>query len=155
MPIADDWNSLGYVGGDALYSLSQAHPDFEFTLLVRNEEKAKLVAGQYPNAKFVYGTLDDSEVIEKAAAAADIVVRMYFQKYRVLEVGNALGLTAIPDTADSSDNLPAARAIAKGIAEGHTNEKPGYWIHLCGTGMLQWYDWDHNRYGQSPLPEEK
>ncbi|KAI0911152.1 hypothetical protein F4823DRAFT_586890 [Ustulina deusta] len=21
--------------------------------------------------------------------------------------------------------------------------------------MLQWYDWDHNRYGQSPLPEEK
>ncbi|TGJ85975.1 hypothetical protein E0Z10_g2776 [Xylaria hypoxylon] len=125
--------ATGYIGGEALYSLYQAHPDFEYTLLVRNEEKAKLVSGQYPNAKFVYGNLDDSDVIEKAAAAADIVVH----------------------TADSSDNLPSARAIAKGLSEGHTDEKPGYWIHLCGTGMLQWYDWDNDRYGQSPLPEQK
>ncbi|KAI0205383.1 nucleoside-diphosphate-sugar epimerase [Astrocystis sublimbata] len=125
--------ATGYTGGDALYALHQAHPDFEFTLLVRNEERAKLVSGQYPNAKFVYGGLDDSEVIENAAAAADIVVH----------------------TADSSDHLPAARAIAKGLSKGHTDEKPGYWIHLCGTGMLQWYDWDNDRYGQSPLPSQK
>jgi N-acetyl-gamma-glutamylphosphate reductase len=72
---------LGYIGGEALYSLYQAHPDFEYTLLVRNEEKAKLVSGQYPKAHFVYGNLDDSEVIEKAAAAADIVVRTCFQEY--------------------------------------------------------------------------
>ncbi|KAI1423042.1 nucleoside-diphosphate-sugar epimerase [Xylaria sp. FL1777] len=125
--------ATGYIGGEALYSISQAHPDFEFTLLVRSEEKAKLVSSQYPKAKFVYGSLDDLEVIEKAAAAADIVVH----------------------TADSSDHVPSATAIAKGLAEGHTKEKPGYWIHVCGTGMLQWYDWDNNRYGQSPLPEEK
>lgn len=124
--------ATGYIGGEALYSIHKAHPDFEFTLLVRNEEKAKLVSSQYPNAKFVYGALDDSEVIEKAAAAADIVVH----------------------TADSSDNLPPARAIAKGLAKGHTSEKPGYWIHVCGTGMLQWYDWDNERYGESPLPEQ-
>lgn len=125
--------ATGYIGGEALYSISKAHPDFEFTLLVRNEEKAKLVSGQYPNAKFVYGSLEDSDVIEKAAAATDIVVH----------------------TADSSDNLPSAKAIAKGLAKGHTSEKPGYWIHVCGTGMLQWYDWDNERYGQSPLPEQK
>ncbi|KAI0490940.1 nucleoside-diphosphate-sugar epimerase [Xylaria cf. heliscus] len=125
--------ATGYIGGEALYSLSQAHPDFEFTLLVRNEEKAKLVSSQYPNAKFAYGSLEDSEVIEKAAAAADIVVH----------------------TADSSDNLPSAKAIAKGLSKGHTDEKPGYWIHVCGTGMLQWYDWDNDRYGQSPLPSQK
>ncbi|KAI8625144.1 nucleoside-diphosphate-sugar epimerase [Xylariaceae sp. FL1651] len=124
--------ATGYIGGEALYSIHKAHPDFEFTLLVRNEEKAKPVAAQYPKARFVYGNLDDAEVIEKAAAEADIVVH----------------------TADSSDNLPAARAIAKGLAAGHTKEKPGYWIHVCGTSLLQWYDWDHNRYGQSPLPEE-
>lgn len=59
------------------------------------------------------------------------------------------------DTADSSDNLPSAKAIAKGLAKGHTKEKPGYWIHLCGTGMLQWYDWDNNRYGESPLEDQK
>jgi hypothetical protein len=64
-------------------------------------------------------------------------------------------LTTAPDTADSSDNLPAARAIAKGLSEGHTDEKPGYWIHVCGTSILQWYDWTHDRYGQSPLPEQK
>ncbi|KAI0877026.1 nucleoside-diphosphate-sugar epimerase [Hypoxylon argillaceum] len=122
-----------YIGGEALYSIHQAHPDFEFTLLVRSEEKAKLISPQYPNAKFVYGNLDDSEVIEKAAAAADIVVH----------------------TADSSDNLPSARAIAAGLSKGHTDEAPGYWIHVCGTGILQWYDWDHNRYGQPPLPEQK
>jgi len=59
------------------------------------------------------------------------------------------------DTADSSDNLPAARAIAKGLSAGHTDEKPGYWIHVSGTSILQWYDWDNDRYGQSPLPEQK
>ncbi|KAI0967521.1 nucleoside-diphosphate-sugar epimerase [Xylaria arbuscula] len=125
--------ATGYVGGDILYALYQSHPDFEYTLLVRSEEKAKLVSAQYPTAKFVYGDLESAEVLEKAAAAADIVVH----------------------TADSSDNVPAAQAIAKGIAEGHSKENPGYWIHLCGTGMLQWYDWDNNRYGQSPIPEEK
>jgi hypothetical protein len=63
-----------------LYSLHKAHPDFEYTLLIRSEEKAKPVLEQYPKAKVVYGTLDDSDVIEKAAAEADIVVRKYFAK---------------------------------------------------------------------------
>lgn len=57
--------------------------------------------------------------------------------------------------ADSADNVPSARAIAKGLAAGHTAEKPGYWIHLCGTGILTWYDAGHERYGQAPLPEQK
>ncbi|KAI0157631.1 nucleoside-diphosphate-sugar epimerase [Xylariaceae sp. FL1272] len=125
--------ATGYIGGEALYSISKAHPEAEFTLLVRNEEKAKQVADKYPKAKFVYGDLDSSDVIEKAAAEADIVVH----------------------TADSSDHVPAAKAIAKGISKGHTAEKPGYWIHVCGTSLLQWYDWDNNRYGQDPLPEQK
>lgn len=57
-------------------------------------------------------------------------------------------------TADSSDNLPAARAIAAGLAAGHTAENPGYWLHVCGTGILQWYDETHNRTGQPPFPGE-
>jgi N-acetyl-gamma-glutamylphosphate reductase len=71
---------IGYIGGEALYSIHQAHPDFDFTLLVRDEAKAKLISGQYPKAHFVYGTLDDSDVIEKAAAAADVVVRTCYHK---------------------------------------------------------------------------
>ncbi|XDG08364.1 hypothetical protein ABKA04_007979 [Annulohypoxylon sp. FPYF3050] len=125
--------ATGYIGGDALYSLVKAHPDFEYTLLVRNEERGKPVAAAYPKARLVYGTLDSADVIEKEAAAADIVVH----------------------TADSADNVPSATAIAKGLAAGHTAEKPGYWIHLCGTGILTWYDADNKRYGQAPLPEQK
>lgn len=67
----------GYVGGDAFYALEKKHPDYEYTLLVRNEERGKEVKVKYPNAKLVYGSLDDSIVIEKAAAEADIVVRQY------------------------------------------------------------------------------
>ncbi|KAI0149964.1 NAD(P)-binding protein [Hypoxylon sp. NC0597] len=125
--------ATGYIGGEALYSLVKAHPEFEYTVLVRNEERGKPVAAAYPNVRIVYGTLDDAEVIEKEAAAADIVVH----------------------TADSADNVPSAKAIAKGLAAGHTAEKPGYWIHLCGTGILTWYDAKHKRFGQAPLPEER
>lgn len=80
MWIADECILLGYIGGEALYSIHKVHPEFEFTLLVRSEEKAKQVSSQYPNVKFVYGSLDDTDTIEKAAAAADIVVRMCPQK---------------------------------------------------------------------------
>ncbi|KAI2472616.1 NAD(P)-binding protein [Annulohypoxylon bovei var. microspora] len=125
--------ATGYIGGDALYSLVKAHPDYEYTLLVRNEERGKPVAAAYPQARIVYGTLDDVDIIEKEAAAADIVVH----------------------TADSADNVPSATAITKGLAAGHTAEKPGYYIHLCGTGILTWYDSDNKRYGQAPLPDQK
>lgn len=71
--------------------------------------------------------------------------------------------------------MPSAHAIAKGLAAGHTAEKPGYWLHICGTGMLQWVriritcplclfptdkpglqrDRRENRLGQPPYPDEK
>jgi hypothetical protein len=65
----------GYVGGDALYTLYNAHPDWEFTALVRNSEKAAPVAAAFPKVRFAYGTLEDSAVIEEEAAKADIVLR--------------------------------------------------------------------------------
>lgn len=68
---------LGYIGGEALYSLYEAHPEFEYALLVRNADRGKPVAEQYPKARLVYGSLTDGEVIEKEAVAADIVIRMH------------------------------------------------------------------------------
>ena len=47
-------------------------------------------------------------------------------------------LTHVSDAAQSSDDVPSATAISKGLAAGHTAEKPGAYIHICGTGMLQW-----------------
>lgn len=48
---------------------------------MRNEERAGPVKARYPGARLVYGTLDDSAVIEKAAAEADIVIREYCYYY--------------------------------------------------------------------------
>ncbi|KAM0260791.1 hypothetical protein ACHAQJ_002557 [Trichoderma viride] len=122
----------GYVGGTAFDYVYNAHKDYEYTVLVRDEARAQLVKAKYPTVKFVYGALEDTDVIEKAAAEADVVIH----------------------TADSSDHASSARAIAKGLEEGHTTEKPGYWLHLSGTGILTWYDHANNRAGEAPVPEQ-
>lgn len=54
------------------------------------------------------------------------------------------------DTADASDHEGAARAIAKGLAAGHTAEKPGFWLHVSGTGILTWLDSETNTFGEAP-----
>ena len=67
--------ATGYIGGDALYDISRAYPNLELALLVRSREKAEAVQTQYPKARIVLGGLDDSEIIQKEAAWADIVIR--------------------------------------------------------------------------------
>lgn len=57
------------------------------------------------------------------------------------------------DTADSSDHAGAAKAIAKGLAAGHEKEKPGFWIHISGTGILTWDDSRTATYGEPPYTE--
>lgn len=66
----------GYVGGTAFDIIYEAHPDYDYTLYVRNEERAKPIAEKFADVKFVYGDLDSVDVIEKAASEADVVVRM-------------------------------------------------------------------------------
>lgn len=44
------------------------------------------------------------------------------------------------DAADASDHEGAAKAIAAGLAKGHTKENPGYWLHTSGTGILCFWD---------------
>jgi hypothetical protein len=65
----------GYIGGDAFHVLSQEHPDFEYAALIRTQEKADYVKGLYPNLRVVIGSNDDSEIITKESAWADIVLR--------------------------------------------------------------------------------
>ncbi|KAL3496463.1 hypothetical protein BJX62DRAFT_222123 [Aspergillus germanicus] len=108
----------GYIGGDAFHVLSQEHPDFEYAALIRTKEKADYVKGLYPNLRVVIGSNDDSEIITKESAWADIVLH----------------------TADSSDHVGAANAIAKGLVEGHSPSRPGYWLHTGGTGILTYFD---------------
>jgi nucleoside-diphosphate-sugar epimerase len=42
------------------------------------------------------------------------------------------------DTADASDNEAAAKAIAAGLASGHSRANPGFWLHTGGAGILCW-----------------
>ncbi|KAL1857631.1 hypothetical protein Daus18300_010271 [Diaporthe australafricana] len=121
----------GYTGGDIFHVLEKAHPDFEYSLLVRNESKAAPVKEKYPNVRIVYGSLDDSKVLEEEASKTDILIH----------------------TADASDHAGAAKAFAAGLAAGHSKEKPGYWIHTGGTGILTYNDTDADRWGQ-PLAYE-
>lgn len=65
----------GYIGGTALALIAEAYPDSSITLLVRNEKRAEPIRAKYPKMKFAYGSLDDADVVEKAAAEADVVVR--------------------------------------------------------------------------------
>ena len=67
--------ATGYIGGDALYALEKAHPDYEYTIIVRDSDKGALVASKYPKTRLVYGTLDDSALLEQESARADIVLR--------------------------------------------------------------------------------
>ena len=67
----------GYIAGDALFAIYAKHPKFEYTALVRTEQKADIIRKAYPSARIVLGDLDDSELLSKEAAKADIVLRMH------------------------------------------------------------------------------
>jgi len=111
-----------------LHALEKAHPDYEYTAMVRNSDRGALVAAVYPRIRLVYGTNDDTKLIEEECAKADIVIH----------------------TADASDNAGAANAIAAGLSKGHTKEHPGFWLHTSGTGILTWKDTEDSRYGEAP-----
>lgn len=46
--------------------------------------------------------------------------------------------------------MVGATAIAKGLAAGHSKEKPGFYIHTSGTAILTWKDMEIETYGEAP-----
>ncbi|KAJ5218078.1 uncharacterized protein N7498_000177 [Penicillium cinerascens] len=114
-----------YVGGDALATLVAKHPEFSYSAMVRSTQKAEQVMAQYPNTRVMIGDLDDSALLERESAAADIVLH----------------------TADASDHVGPARAIATDLVAGHGKGNAGYWLHMGGTGILTFEDSDKNEYG--------
>jgi nucleoside-diphosphate-sugar epimerase len=120
----------GYIGGDAFYELFSRHPDWDYAVMVRGTERGAQVARQYPNVRLVYGSNQDTSILESESAKADIVIH----------------------TAEAADDEGAAKAIAKGLADGHSPDKPGFWLHTSGTGILTWADMRAERYGE---PDDK
>ncbi|KAL4893259.1 hypothetical protein BDV59DRAFT_201848 [Aspergillus ambiguus] len=117
--------ATGYIGGDALSVLATQYPDLAISVLVRSAGKSKEVQAKFPSVRIVQGGLDDSKLLEKESADADIVLH----------------------TADASDHVGAANAIAAGLAAGHSKENPGYWLHTGGTGILTFADTDRGVFG--------
>lgn len=68
----------GYIGGDILYTIAYAHPEYEITALVRNSEKGARVAQEYPRVRLVYGDNETRALIEEETKKADIVMRKYW-----------------------------------------------------------------------------
>jgi hypothetical protein len=60
-----------------LYALHKKFPNFEYRALVRNSDSGAKVAAEYPKIRLVYGTLEDSALLEAETARADIVLRTY------------------------------------------------------------------------------
>ncbi|KAK5098722.1 hypothetical protein LTS08_006100 [Lithohypha guttulata] len=117
--------TTGYIGGDALVELVQAHPDWDITCSVRNSEKGAKIAKEFAHIKLVYGTLDDVDMIEEEASKADIVYHF----------------------ADC-DHIPSAEAIIRGLARRETST-PGWYIHTSGTLILGWKSQKDNTFGET------
>jgi len=103
--------ATGYIGGACLQHLL-LDSSLEITALVRNVDKAKKLEGL--GIKTVIGSLDESEKLIAASAAADIVYH-----------------TA------HADHLPAIHAILRGIKSRYnkTGQVP-LLFHTSGTGVL-------------------
>ncbi|KAL4741095.1 hypothetical protein BDV11DRAFT_77292 [Aspergillus similis] len=102
----------GYVGGDLLYALLSAHPDWEssITLLLRNTSYATAFKSAYPKINLCFASHEDKAAIEKAVAEHDLVLHF----------------------ALSADNLPSAEAIVSGLEA----RRGGIYIHTSGTDVL-------------------
>jgi hypothetical protein len=137
----------GYIAGDALYTLNQKHPDYEYSALVRTQEKADIVKKAFPNVRTVLGGNDDSDLLKEEAAKADVVLRtLTFLPHDAIQ--EELVTNSLTDAADASDHEGAAKAIAEGIRSGHSKENPGYWLHTGGTGILTYQDSEADRLGE-------
>ncbi|KAJ4252485.1 hypothetical protein NW762_011086 [Fusarium torreyae] len=115
--------ATGYVGGDALFTLIKAHPEYEITALVRNKDKGGLVTKQFPSVRLVYGDLDNFELLADEVSKADIV-----------------GHWA------SCEHEGAAKAIVEGLAR-KDRETPGFLIHLSGADIICFEDITEETYG--------
>ncbi|KAL9098814.1 MAG: hypothetical protein Q9163_005592 [Psora crenata] len=115
-----------YIGGDVLYDVFNAHPEYDYACLVRDSDKGSQVASQYAKARLVYGGLDDVGVLEEEAKKADVVLNCA-----------------------SSDHEGAAQALVRGLAASERQDRPGLLIHTSGTGLLIYKDMERKTLGEA------
>jgi nucleoside-diphosphate-sugar epimerase len=115
--------ATGYIGGDALYRIVEAHPDWEITAIVRNSDKGAKVAQHFAKVRLVYGDLNSTDLLEEEASKADIV----------LHTANC-------------DHKASATAMLKGMAR---SSKPQvFYIQTSGTSILAQESFAKNVFGE-------
>lgn len=122
-----------------MYAIANAHPDWDITCLVRTSDKGAKVAKDYSKVKFVYGTLDDADLIEGEVKKADIVCSM---------CPTCIGGKCSNQPTDfaNADHEVSANAIARGLAA-HDPSVPGFLVHTSGTGILLFEDIREKTFG--------
>ncbi|PYH83140.1 NAD(P)-binding protein [Aspergillus uvarum CBS 121591] len=116
--------ATGYIGGDVLYALTQACSSCEVTALVRSEKKAALLASKFPMVTPVIGDLESATQIASEVSKADVVLHLA-----------------------SSNHLPSATAIARGLTE--TKRQSPVWIQISGASLLSGPEIARGSYGQA------
>ncbi|RAL12670.1 uncharacterized protein BO97DRAFT_51955 [Aspergillus homomorphus CBS 101889] len=115
----------GYIGGDVLHALRLALPKCEYSVLLRDKEKAKKISAAYPDVRVVVGDLEAAAVIEKEASQADVVIH-----------------------AASTNHIKSVEAIARGLSA-ENRAKPGHWIQISGASVLSMPDIENKTFGQA------
>lgn len=114
--------ATGFIGGDFLALVSEKHPEWDITALVRNSDKGATVAQAYPKVKLVYGDLDSTELLAEESSKADIV--MHFA---------------------NCDHEASAQAIVEGLNRSPKSEV--FYIHTSGSGILTAETFEKNAFG--------
>ncbi|CAG8071388.1 unnamed protein product [Penicillium salamii] len=113
--------ATGYIGGEILHTLQQTHPDYNVSVLIRDQEKANKVTNAFPKVRVVLADLDDVEIIEEESRNANVVIH-----------------------AASNKHIASVKAIAKGL-EGRPD---GHYIQVTGASVLAGPEVDSNSYGE-------
>lgn len=117
--------ATGFIGGDFLYSALKAHPDWQWSCLVRSEEKGRKVGALSSQISLCCGTIDDVNLIEEEASKADIIFH----------------------SAASDDHVASAEAIIRGLKR-RNRDGPAFYIHISGAFILAHQTLDSGRFGE-------
>ncbi|KAJ9503169.1 hypothetical protein H2202_001323 [Exophiala xenobiotica] len=120
--------ATGYIGGDALKAIADTYPEqvANITALVRDAKRGASLTAAYPKVNVVYGSLDDTSLIQSEAAKADIIINLA-----------------------NADHVPATNAIVAGLKQRAAEGSQSFLIHVSGTGILMFRDVETNTYGET------
>ncbi|KAM0332201.1 hypothetical protein ACHAQA_002476 [Verticillium albo-atrum] len=105
----------GYIGGDLLSQLRKRHPDYIIRALIRDQKVAGDLeeAGLGGNFHVVLGSLDDTDVVSREAAGADIILNLA-----------------------QTGHLKSVEVIHEALSKRGKDGKPAHWIQISGASAL-------------------